>query len=162
MAKTISGHDALRSFDPRLARRYVPGRPVWFRTHRAYLPLFLRLGVLLDQVIVLKPTDTWSYAYRETRITKGKTSDHAGYAIDVWTTRDGQQGRRPSVSLAKQVHDVLDKFKTADGRRVFEWGGDYRNVPDPMHFNVSPGVSPKDAAAVIKALRLNSDGTVKP
>ena len=161
MATTISGHTALRSIDPRLAKRYVPGRPVWFKTHRAYLPLFLRLGVLLDQTIPLRVSDTWSHNYRETRITRGKISDHAGYAIDVWSSREGAQGRPPSPGLRKAVHDILDVFTTADGRRVFQWGGDYKNVPDVMHFNVAPGITTKDAAAVIKRLRLLSDGTVK-
>ena len=160
MAKTISGHTALRNIDPRLAKRYVPGRPVWFRTHRAYLPLFLRLGVLLDQVERLSVRDTWSYNYRQTRITSGKISDHAGYAVDVWSSREGQLGRRPSAALRAKVEPILDTFKTADGRRVFQWGGDYRNVPDTMHFNIAPGITTKDAAAVIKRLRLKSDGTV--
>ena len=78
----------------------------------------------------------------------------------MWSSRIGAQGRQPSPSLRKAVHDILDTFKTADGRRVFEWGGDYRNVPDAMHFNVAPGITTKDAAAVIKRLGLKSDGTV--
>lgn len=160
MKKTISGHPALRNIDPRLAKRYVPGRPVWFRTHRAYLPLFLRLGVLLDQVERLLVKDTWSHAFRETRITSGKISDHAGYAIDAWSSRIGAQGRRPTPELRTAVHKILDTFTTEDGRRVFQWGGDYRNVPDAMHFNIAPGISTKDAAAVIKRLGLKSDGTV--
>ena len=161
MARTISGHPALRSLDPRLAKRYVPGRPVWFKTHRAYLPLFLRLGVLLDQIAPLSPADTWSYVYRQTRITSGKISDHAGYAIDVWSSRQGTLGRRPTPALRATVEKILDQFKTSDGRLGVEGGGDYRNVPDPMHFNIAPGITTRDALEAAKRLRLRSDGTVK-
>jgi hypothetical protein len=139
----------------------VPGRPIWFKTHRAYLPLFLRLGVLLDQVEPLKVGDTWSYAYRAPRLSGQGVSDHAGYAIDVWTTRSGAQGRRPTAAFKAKVMKVLDQFVTSDGRQVFGWGGLYKNVPDAMHFFVNPGISPKDAAAVAKSLKVASDGTIR-
>lgn len=177
MAKTVSGHTALRSIDPRLAKRYVPGRPIWFRTHRAYLPLFLRLGVLLDQVEQLKARNTWSFNYRAPRMANAGVSDHAGYAIDCWSDGIGAHTwptRMPADKAAK-ISAILEKFKTADGRHVFGWGacnkapgviytGPTYNTTaanDPMHFFAAPSISPKDAAAVCKAMGIQSDGTVR-
>lgn len=176
MARTISGHTALRSIDPRLAKRFVPGRPVWFRTHRAYLPLFLRLGVLLDQVEQLRIRNTWSYNYREPRMGSG-VSDHAGYAIDCWSDGIGSHTwpTKMPADKAAAISAILEKFKTADGRHVFGWGACNKGpgviytgptyngttANDPMHFYIAPGISTKDAAAVCKAMRIASDGTVK-
>lgn len=162
MPQTLSGHRAvLFQGSPQLRRAYVPGRPVWIRVHRAYAPLFLRLCVLLDQVEQLKPTDTWSYAYRKARMAN-QTSDHAGYAIDVWTTRSGAQGKRPSPELRDQVERILATFTTANGRRIFGWGGTYQNTPDAMHFYVNPTITPKDAQEVQDRLGIRADGTVAP
>lgn len=176
MAKTISGHSALRNIDPRLARRYVPGRPVWIRTHRSYLPLFLRLLVLLDQVEQLKLSDTWSYNYRPPRLGAG-VSDHAGYAVDCWSARIGARTwpSKMPADKAAAISAILEKFKTADGRHVFGWGAcskapgviytgpTYKKTAshDPMHIFVAPGVSPADARQVIKSLKIQSDGTVR-
>lgn len=160
MPQTVSGHPAIRfQGSPQLRRAYVPGRPVWIRVHRAYAPLFLRLCVLLDQVEQLKPTDTWSYAYRKARMAN-HTSDHAGYAVDVWSSRQGQVGKRPSAELRDQVDRILDKFTTANGRRIFGWGGAYANTPDAMHFYVNPTITPKDAKDVQDRLGIRADGTV--
>jgi len=160
MPQTVSGHPAIRfQGSPQLRRAYVPGRPVWIRVHRAYAPLFLRLCVLLDQVEQLKPTDTWSYAYRKARMAN-HTSDHAGYAVDVWSSRQGQVGKRPSAELRDQVDRILDKFTTANGRRIFGWGGAYANTPDAMHFYVNPTITPKDAKDVQDRLGIRPDGTV--
>lgn len=177
MAKTVSGHAALRSIDPRLAKRYVPGRPIWLRTHRSFLPLFLRLAVLLDQVEPLKVSNTWSYNYRQPRMGEG-VSDHAGYAIDCWSNGIGTHtwpSKMPADKAAK-ISAILEKFKTDDGRHIFGWGAcikapgviytgpTYRLTKsnDPMHFFIAPGISSRDASLVIKKLKIQSDGTIKP
>lgn len=160
MPTTLSGHDAIRfQGSPYLRKAYVPGRPIWIRVHRAYAPLFLRLLVLLDQIEQLRPTDTWSYNYRKARMANG-VSDHAGYAVDIWTTRDGAAGKRPSKELAAQVEAILAKFTTPNGRQIFGWGGRYTNTPDVMHFFINPTITPKDAAEVAQRLGIRPDGTI--
>lgn len=177
MARTLSGHPGIRSSaDPRLVKRYVPGRPVWLRVRRAYAPLFLRLAVLLDQVEPLKVTDTWSYAYRPARLSNGLSDHSGGTAIDCWSSRIGANttiaNNKMPADKAKAISKVLKQFKTADGRCVFGWGVSkqvpgvdypitYDRMNDPMHFFIAPGVSPADAAEVIKRLGIQSDGTVR-
>lgn len=174
MAKTVSGHTALRSIDPRLAKRYVPGRPIWFRTHRAYLPLFLRLGVLLDQVEQLKARNTWSFNYRAPRMANAGVSDHAGYAIDCWSDGIGAHtwpSRMPADKAAK-ISEILKGFRTKDGRLIFGWGVSdqvkgvdypltYHRANDPMHFHIAAGVTPTDALLARRRLGIKADGTVK-
>lgn len=177
MSKTISGHNAIRSaVSPFLTRKYVPGRPIWIQTHRNYSPLFLRLLVLLDQVEPLKLSNTWSYNYRPPRMGSG-FSDHAGYAVDCWSNGIGTHtwpSRMPK-DKAVAISKILETFKTNDGRYIFGWGicSDSPGVTyggptyskhasnDPMHFYIAPSVSTADAAAAIKRLGINSDGTVE-
>ncbi len=177
MPRTLSGHDAITSpTDRRLAVAKVPGRPVSLRVARPYLPLFLRLAVLLDQVIQLRTMDTWSYAYRAPRMGSG-VSDHAGYAIDCWSAREGAATwpTRMSREQAERIAAVLSQFRTADGRYVFGWGAS-RTAPgvaaykgptysraatnDPMHFFIAPGITPADALAVRRAMGIRPDGTI--
>ena len=173
MPDTLSGHEAITSpADRRLAVGKVPGRPITFRTRAAYLPLFLRLGVLLDQVIQLHRDDSWSYAYRQARMGSG-VSDHAGYAVDVWTSREGATGwpTRMTAAQAKQIARILETFQTSDGRHVFGWGavsaGGYTGPhytrtanSDPMHFYIAPGITVRDAVNVRRRMGIRTDGTV--
>ena len=176
MATTISGHTALRNYDPRLKRAFVPGRPVWLRTHRNALPLFLRLGVLMDQVEQLKLSDTWSYAYRAGRMSKD-ISDHAGWAVDFWSARIGAHTwpSKMPADKAAQISAILSKFRTPDGRLIFLWGISHKSpgvvypeshtyssttANDPMHFAIAPGITVADLKATQKAMRIKDDGTV--
>jgi hypothetical protein len=177
MASTVSGHSAIKySRSPYLKRAFVPGRPVWLATRKAYLPLFLRLAVLLDQVQPLKLSNTWSFNYRPPRMGSG-VSDHAGYAIDCWSDGIGAHtwpSKMPK-SKALLISAILEKFKTEDGRHIFGWGAcndapgvvytgptyNRHESNDPMHFFIAPGISTSDAARVIKTLGIKSDGTVK-
>lgn len=177
MAATVSGHSAIKySRSPYLKRAFIPGRPVWILTRKAYLPLFLRLCVLLDQVEPLQLRNTWSFKYRPPRMGEG-ISDHAGYAIDCWSDGIGTHTWPSKMPKAKAlaISKILKGFKTADGRHIFGWGacddapGVVYTGPtyekhvsnDPMHFYIAPGITTRDAARVIKALRIKSDGTVK-
>jgi hypothetical protein len=176
MGETLSGHDAIRATDPRLRTHFVPGRPIKFKMHYAALPLFLRLGVLLDGVIALRTYDTYSYAYRKPRTDEfgAKYSDHAGWAIDVWTSRQGRVGFPGTLTKrqAEMISQRLKQFITDDGRYVFGWGvsdkipgvdypDTYHRINDPMHFFINPGIRVKDLKLVRASLNIALDGTVK-
>lgn len=178
MSQTISGHLAITTWSSLLlAARKVPGRPITLRTRRAYLPLFLRLAVLLDQIEPLKLSNTWSYNYRAPRMGSATSiSDHAGYAIDCWSNGIGAHtwpSRMPG-DKARTISKILETFTTRDGRHVFGWGATQSGVGvvytgplytkpasnDPMHFYVAPGITVKDALAVRKAMWIKLDGTI--
>lgn len=180
MANTISGHRAITSTrSPLLAVRRVPGRPISLRTHRAYLPLFLRLAVLLDiRVEPLKTRNTWSYAYRAPRMgSSSSISDHAGYACDFWSDGIGAHTwpSRMDRSEALAMSHVLEGFRTVDGRHIFGWGatasapgviytGPTYTKPesnDPMHVFVAPGISVLDALRARRKMSIKGDGTIR-
>jgi hypothetical protein len=180
VATTISGHRAITTVrSPLLATRRVPGRPVSLRTHRAFLPLYLRLAVLLDiNVAKLSTKDTWSYAYRAPRMGSSVSiSDHAGFACDFWSAREGAHTwpSRMSKAQAEAMSGILERFRTVDGRHLFGWGacnkapgviytGPTYNKPesnDPMHVFVARGVSALDALRARRQMHLRADGTVR-
>ena len=180
MPKTISGHNVIRSSaSPWLRKAFLPGRPkIWIRVRRLDMPLFLRLLVLLDQVIPLTMRNTWSYYYRSPRMgSKRSVSDHAGYAVDGWSDKQGAHTwpSRMSKAEALEISAILEKFKTPDGRHIFGWGAcrlapgviytgptySKRESHDPMHFYRAPGITDKDVKACIKRMRINPNGTVK-
>ncbi len=177
--RTISGHPLIRSVRSLWLRKAtVPGRPkIWIRVCRVYAPLFLRLLVLLDQVEPLTMRNTWSFFFRPPRM-GGSTdvSDHDGYAIDAWSDRIGAHTwpSRMPAPIAIKISHILEQFKTEDGRHIFGWGacnkapgvvytGPTYSKPashDPMHFYIAPGITPADAKAAIKRLRIKSNGTI--
>ena len=180
MPRTISGHYAITSRSSRLLRTArIPGRPVSLTTRRAYLPLFLRLGVLLDlRVEQLSVKDCWSYAYRAPRMgSSASISDHAGYACDFWAAGIGAHtwpSRMPRKQAQAMSH-VLEGFRTVDGRHIFGWGAtksapgvDYTGPTytkpesnDPMHVFIAPGITVVDALRARRKMGIQPDGTIK-
>jgi hypothetical protein len=91
MTTTVSGHPAIKSWSsPMLAARPIPGTRINIRTRKSCLPLFLHLAARLNkEVRRLNPRDTWSYNFRPIRMGQSAVSDHAGYAIDLWSSTTG-------------------------------------------------------------------------
>lgn len=179
MSKTVSGHTAITSWgSPLLAARKVPGTKITLRTRKAALPLFLHLAARLnDEVQALSVKDTWSFNYRPIRMGGGSISDHAGYAIDCWSSTMGAHtypSKMPAKS-ARKISAILEEYKTPDGRHVFGWGAasicpgvvytgkTYHTKAgnDPMHFFIAPGIGVRDLMKVRKVMKLKLDGTVR-
>jgi hypothetical protein len=178
MSKTVSGHDAIKSWgSPLLAARKIPGTNITLRTRRSALPLFLHLAARLNtEVKPLSPRDTWSFNYRPIRLGQA-VSDHAGYAIDCWASGIGAMTwpSKMPAKIAKQIGRVLEDYMTPDGRYIFLWGAsslapgvDYKGPThrtqrgnDPMHFAIARGVTNQDLMRTRKAMRLRLDGTVR-
>lgn len=178
MTKTVSGHEAIKSWgSPLLAARKIPGTNISLRTRRAALPLFLNLFARLnEEARPLSPKDTWSFNYRPIRLGSA-VSDHSGYACDAWASSVGAM-RWPSkmpAKLARKIGRILEDYKTPDGRFVFLWGAsslapgvDYAGPThrtqrgnDPMHFAIARGITTQDLMRTRRAMRLKADGTVR-
>ena len=179
MTKTVSGHQAIKSWSSSLlAARRVPGTNISLRTRRACLPLFLHLAARLnDEVKPLSKRNTWSFNYRPIRMGQSAVSDHAGYAIDCWSDDIGAH-RWPSkmpATKARKIGRILESYKTPEGKYIFGWGAsslapgvDYKGVThrtkagnDPMHFFIAPGVTVRDLMRTRRAMGLRLNGTVK-
>jgi hypothetical protein len=176
--KTVSGHDAIRTWgDPRLAARQIPGTKISLRTRRSCLPVFLHLAAQLNGLRPLSARDTWSWNFRPIRMGGGVTSDHAGYAIDCWSSTVGAHTwpSKMPANLAKRIGRVLEQYRTADGRYIFLWGAsslapgvDYKGPThrtqkgnDPMHFAIAKGITNADLMAVRRRMKLKLDGTTR-
>ena len=128
-------------------------------------------AVLAAHGYVIRTSDTDSYNCRTITGGTGKSLHAYGIALDInWQTnpyidhsgeRDvrfspkaSQDARALDVKQAvadtdmtpAMIADVL-AIKTKDGKRVFEWGGNWRTVKDCMHFEMDVG--PADLASGI-------------
>lgn len=179
MSKTVSGHQAIKSWgSPLLAAQRIPGLKISLRTRKACLPLFLNLaGRLNEEVEPLSPKDTWSFNYRPIRMGQSAVSDHAGYAIDCWSSTIGAH-RWPSkmpAKKARQISRILEDYKTPDGRYIFLWGASSQapgvnysgpthrtqRGNDPMHFAIARGITIRDLMRTRRAMKLRKNGTVR-
>lgn len=178
MSKTVSGHAAIKSWSsPLLAARKIPGLGITLRTRKAALPLFLHLAARLnDEIQPLSSRDTWSFNYRPIRM-GAAVSDHAGYAIDCWSSTIGRHTwpSKMSAKKARQISRILEDYRTPDGRYIFLWGAssqapgvDYKGPThrtqkgnDPMHFAVARGISVRDLMKTRRAMGLRLNGTTR-
>jgi hypothetical protein len=178
MSKTVSGHQAIKSWgSPLLAARRIPGLKISLRTRKAALPLFLHLAARLnDEVQPLSSRDTWSFNYRPIRM-GAAVSDHAGYAIDCWSSTIGRHTwpSKMSAKKARQIGRILEDYRTPDGRYIFLWGAssqapgvDYKGPThrtqkgnDPMHFAIARGISVRDLMKTRRAMKLKLNGTTR-
>jgi hypothetical protein len=179
MSKTVSGHEAIKSWSsPLLAARKIPGTNISLRTRRSCLPLFLHLAARLDEEVKpLSKRNTWSFNYRPIRMGQSAVSDHAGYAIDCWSDDIGAHTwpSKMSATKAKKISRILESYKTRDGAYIFGWGAsslapgvDYKGPThrtqkgnDPMHFFIAPGITNRDLMQARKSMGVRLDGTVR-
>lgn len=74
-----------------------------------------------------------------------KTSLHAhGVAIDFNPSKNRYRRQFGPVGFGRQtdmspemIHDIETKILTLTGKKVTQWGGRWRNIKDPMHFQPS-------------------------
>lgn len=107
--------------------------------------------------------NAWRYEFRETaggtvscrKITGGTgTSLHAhGIALDINPSKNRysrtggliQWGRQ--TDMAPEMIKAVEAIRTTNGKKLFEWGGRWTNIKDPMHFEID--VMKKDLATGI-------------
>jgi hypothetical protein len=98
--------------------------------------------------------DDWSYVYRDVR-GGGALSNHASAtAIDINATRHPlgvPTGRGFTAAQIAEVHQILRELKG-----VIRWGGDYRNRPDAMHFEID--AAPAAVKAAVAGLNRTDEG----
>lgn len=150
----------------KVSSRLVPGTSVRL-TVRNGAPgdLLLEIAGLFDRLVqdidnARGALDDWGYAERPIRGST-TTSNHAsGTAIDVNATR-WPLGRPPSVNLnATQIATVRRIVGAANG--VVVWGGEWKNRPDPMHFELARRSTEAQCAAALTALRRAFGGASTP
>ena len=128
----------------------IPGTQLKIRCAEAVAPLIVGFCKEFNELI--EPLDggqldDWGYAFRLVRNSTDRLSNHAsGTAIDLNATKHilGKIGTFPAEKVP-MIRALAKKYG------LF-WGGDYKNRPDEMHFEIN--VSPKRVLELIKALGL--------
>ena len=128
----------------------IPGTNLKIRCAEAVAPLIVEFCKEFNELI--EPLDggqldDWGYAFRMVRGSTDRLSNHAsGTAIDLNSTKHvlGKIGTFP-LEKVPMIRALAKKYG------LF-WGGDYKNRPDEMHFEIN--VSPKKVSELIKALGL--------
>ncbi|HKD28430.1 MAG TPA: M15 family metallopeptidase, partial [Xanthobacteraceae bacterium] len=128
-------------------------------------------SVMQSHAYQIRPEDTDSYNCRQITGGTGRSLHAFGIALDVnWTTnpyretpdrrkvrfsdKPTQAERATDVKLqiadtdmTPEMIDDVSEIKTNNGKRVFEWGGSWTTVKDPMHFELD--VTPDELASGI-------------
>src|SRR5499426_2810735 len=123
-------------------------------------------AVLQSHDYQIRPSDTDSYNCRQITGGTGRSLHSFGIALDVdWTTNPYRQTpdkrkvrfsdkptqaeraidvkeHRADTDMTPQMIDDVLAITTRTGKRVFEWGGNWTTVKDPMHFELD--VTPAD------------------
>jgi hypothetical protein len=128
----------------------IPGTQLKIRCAEAVAPLIVGFCKEFNELI--EPLDggqldDWGFAFRNVRGSTDRLSNHAsGTAIDLNATKHvlGKIGTFPAEKVP-MIRALAKKYG------LF-WGGDYKNRPDEMHFEIN--VSPKKVSELIKALGL--------
>jgi hypothetical protein len=98
--------------------------------------------------------DDWGWAWRPIRGTTDTLSNHAGYAMDLNATRHPMGVDTDETFTRVQRDRIHARLKWLRG--VVRWGGDYRNRPDAMHWEIVGSVLA--VRAVAKMLRSTPRG----
>lgn len=143
MPTAINGWPVLTSGSKLLRTAQVPGgidRRLTGR--REALPLFLAFCFDYDDWIAPVDkgiTDEGIYAYRESRVPGAGWSCHsAGVAIDINWSKEGAQGSANGKKFFAQP-DIAKKVDWLKELYGLEWGGDWDNYLDFMHWQLPKG-----------------------
>lgn len=149
--------------DKRLRLFQIPGvsrRSMRLRADiGAYLVAFVSEYHETIAPIDLGTFDDWSWSPLRPGRASSAISDHcAGVAVDLNATKEGAQNRAINGKWWKQP---VTAAKLARLRRVYkllEWGGDYKNFYDPMHWTFKQGVTEADVLAEMRRLGITPNG----
>jgi hypothetical protein len=177
VATSMNGWTAIRlAADPRLRTITVPGTKRTIRVARSAAPVFAAFLADWHRLMPARlklstgPLDGWNY--RTSRMSTNLSNHSSGTAVDIRydvLKADGKIHMTPAERAI--VENLLDKYKTSDGRRCFGWGGNWKPPhADEMHVEAiqawdagakGRNATPADFADVAKRLNIASDGTVR-
>lgn len=126
--------------------------------------IFADLVEVFDQTVedVELGRDDWGFAPRPIRGGTTPSNHASGTAIDLNAQRHGL-GLRGTFSAAQvsAIRRLLDRYRTAAGKPVVRWGGDYTGRADEMHFEIVGSISEcREVAARLSAPVIELAGSV--
>ncbi len=158
--------------DARMTRGTVPGTHKHVLLRKEVMPLFLNLLSRINkEVLPLNPGPLDSWEYRDARLGGGLSNHASGTAIDFrYDVLEADHQIHMTQAQRRQMERILDSYKTADGHRVFGWGGEWTpgRACDEMHveigqdWQVGRPIGVADVRQVTASMHLRADGTVGP
>lgn len=164
MEKTIKGWDVIPNMsDQRLKLFTIPGTKRHMRLRKDVGPYLVAFMAEYHRIIapVDRGTyDDWAWTAPRKGRASSRISDHCGgVAIDINATREGSQSRS-NVWWAKHPVRALRMKRMLRQYSMLEWGGNYKNFYDPMHFVIKqPNVAL--VKAQMKKLGILSSGKLR-
>jgi hypothetical protein len=156
--------------DPRMASVRIAGHTLHLR--KEVMPVFLSaLRRINAEVLPLAPGPLDSWEYRDARLGGGLSNHASGTAVDFRydvLRADHQVHMTPAQRRA--MERILDSYQTADGHRLFGWGGEWTpgRACDEMHLEVGQrwqvgrAITPGDFTQFVARHHLRPDGTTGP
>jgi len=123
-----------------MARGTVPGTHKSILVRREILPVFLDLLLRINREVMpldKGPLDSWEY--RDARLGGGLSNHASGTAIDFrYDVLKADHKVHMTGAQRAKMESILNSYKTADGHRVFGWGGEWKPgvACDEMHIEV--------------------------
>lgn len=152
--------------DSRLARYAIPGSNRSVILNKLAASILIRVASVFDRHIAdldPDPLAVWGWNYRRIRPQQDNPnapfSDHAsGTAIDLRSDKFPIGKRNMTTRQRLWVRRIL---RNCNGLII--WGGDYKQLPDEMHFAIAPGVTPERITAWRIKHRIDAAGNlIKP
>lgn len=162
--KSIHGWDVIESAnDSRLRLFQIPGvAGRRMRLRRDVGPYLIAFAGRYHQKIapLNKGTfDDWSWAPVRKGRASSSVSDHcAGVAVDLNATKEGAQNPANKITFWRRPVTATRLRILRRRFRLLEWGGDYKNFYDPMHWTFKYGVSVADIQREMKRIKIKPNG----
>jgi len=161
MATSLNGWPVLVPTSKLLRTDTVPLTTRKIRMRKDILPLFLALA--FDYHDWIRPIDKGSfddagYVYRKSRAINLWSNHASGTALDINWAKEGAQvaanrrfwAKPENIAAIKRIKRVY---------KVITWGGDWSpKYWDPMHFEITRGVSRKEVLERIEYLDIRYHG----
>lgn len=97
---------------------------------------------------VVRAGDTGGYNCRDITGGSGHSLHAYGIAIDInWNTNPYRKDNVLVTDMPRAMVRNILRIRTNNGKQVWGWGGNYRTVKDPMHFEIV--CTPEDIATGI-------------
>lgn len=97
--------------------------------------------------------DDWGYNYRPTTGATTLSNHASGTAIDYNATRH-PYGVPASRNFSEAQINTIHRIINVECEGLVQWGGDYRNTPDAMHFDIKG--TKAQIAALARKIRNNN------
>lgn len=164
MTTTIHGWPVIKTYsDPMLRNFKVPGTKRSLKLRKDVGPYLIAFASEYHKLIAPIDTgtyDDWAYHPPRKGNASSKISDHSGgVAIDLNATKEGSQSKS-NVWWVKHPVKAARMKRLLRKYRLLEWGGNYKNFYDPMHFTFRKNDVPA-IKAEMKRLKITPSGGIK-